>query len=288
MQGSANIRAEVRPRDLTGSPAFTLIELLFVVAIVTILSALMMSALNSARSRAEAMSCLNNNRQLGLAWILYAHDNDDRLIYNVQSASARIAVDETSKANWVKGVLDWELTPDNTNTLLVSNSGLATHASRDSSLFYCPSDRALSEVQEQAGWRRRARSYSMNGMVGDAGPATEKGFNVNNPQHLQFFKLSTITEPTEIFVFVEEHPDSINDGYFLNRANSSEWSDLPASRHEAGATLAFADGHVMLRKWVNRETVKPSEPAAASLPIRLNPKNADDFKWMVERSSVKR
>ena len=98
----------------------------------------------------------------------------------------------------------------------------------------------------------------MNAMVGDAGEFTHGGTNVNNPSYHQFLKLSDFTATPDIFVFIEEHPDSINDGYFLNKAYEPEWTDLPASYHNGSANLSFADGHAELHHWIIPSTRRPS------------------------------
>src|SRR6185369_2052119 len=110
-------------------------------------------------------------------------------------------------------------------------------------IFKCPSDTALSSVQRSAGWTARVRSVSMNAMLGDAGEFMVDGINTNNPGYRQFERLGDVTEPSRIMAFVEEHPDSINDGYFLNRFHTGEWNDLPASYHLRGANFAYVDGH---------------------------------------------
>jgi hypothetical protein len=102
------------------------------------------------------------------------------------------------------------------------------------------------------------------------------------------FRLSQVPAPARMFVFVDEHPDSINDGYFLNRATYREWVDLPASHHDGAAAFAFADGHSRLQKWAESTTKAPSHPDSAKLP-RLIPKMQDrDFEWVTDHMSVDR
>lgn len=82
----------------------------------------------------------------------------------------------------------------------------------------------------------------MNAMVGNAGELSNGGYNENNPHYVQFFRLTDIPLPSEIFVFVEEHPDSINDGYFLNKFYTRHWIDLPASEHDGALPLRLPTG----------------------------------------------
>ena len=108
-------------------------------------------------------------------------------------------------------------------------------------------------LQRRAGWSERSRSISMNAMVGDAGEFMRSGANVNNPLYRQYLRLSQFYSTPRIFIFIEEHPDSINDGYFLNKGydeeGAAEWYDLPASYHDGAANLSFADGHTGSTAW---------------------------------------
>ena len=159
--------------------------------------------------------------------------------------------------------------------------------SRVANCYHCPSDHALSGLQRQAGWSARVRSYSMNALVGNAGEASSQGYNVNNPDYKQLFKMADIASPSEIFVFLDEHPDSIDDGYFVNRAYYPEWIDLPASYHNRAGTFSFADGHCTLHRWVVPGTYPAPQPDAAGLPIDLDGADHSDFNWVVQHMSVK-
>ena len=253
-------RAELRS-------AFTLIELLVVIAIIGILASLLLPALSRSKARAQSVTCINNNRHLILAWTMYSDENSGRLVYNLGGDPARKTFAPTQSANWVNNVLDWELTPDNTNADFVSRSVLAPFASFSLNIFHCPADRAVSDVQRGAGWDRRVRSVSMNAMVGDPGALLQWGVNVNNPKYQQFIKDSDFRDASTIFVFLDEHPDSINDGYFLNIPYSQQWTDLPASYHNGGGSFSFADGHTEVHRWRNDSTIRPPLPDAAGAAV---------------------
>src|SRR5215471_1116805 len=197
--------------------AFTLIELLVVIATIAILASLLLPALSRTRSKAQGAFCLSNTRQLGLGWQIYADEHNGRLAYNLGGDIKIRGVAPDTYLNWVNNVLDWELTPGNTNLATIKEASLAAYVSKVVPIYRCPSDNVLSNLQRKAGWSARIRSYSMNAMIGDVGDLSDAGVNRNNPDYTQFFSLSTIPNPSGIFVFLDEHPDSIDDGYFINK-----------------------------------------------------------------------
>jgi prepilin-type N-terminal cleavage/methylation domain-containing protein/prepilin-type processing-associated H-X9-DG protein len=270
----------------TSARGFTLIELLVVVAIIAILAALLLPVLSSASSRGKATSCLNNLRQLGIACVLYADDFSDTLPYNLGETEIRDTISKGRFLNWSSSVMSWELDPDNTNTVLLTEGGIGAYSSRNVGIYRCPSDRVVSDIQGKAGWSQRTRSISMNAMVGNAGDFSKSGENVNNPSYKQFFRLTQIPKPADIFVFIEEHPDSINDGYFLNKAYSKQWMDLPASFHNGLANLSYADGHSEGHRWLHSSTRPPGRPDSAMLPFRIPEGELSDYNWLMNRTSI--
>jgi len=285
MNPAYSVRQYGRPHGGGLAGAFTLVELLVVVAMIAVLAAMLLPAISKAKVRTQGVACLNNNRQLATAWLLYADDHNDRLAYNLGGPN-RTSVAMRTNLNWVNNILNWALHSDNTNTATITEASLAPYANRVASIYRCPSDHALSAIQRQAGWSGRVRSYSMNAMVGDAGELSVTGVNVNNPEYVQFFRLASIPRPANIFVFLDEHPDSINDGYFLNKAEYHEWVDLPASYHNGAATFSFADGHSQLRHWEHARTKKPPHPDAAHLPLYVPSTESADFNWVVSHMSI--
>lgn len=264
---------------------FTLIELLVVVAILAILASLLLPTLARAKSHGQQTFCLNNLRQIALATMLYADDFDDSLPYNLGASEIKQRLAEGLNYNWAGSVLNWELDPDNTNSTLNTHAALGTYLSHNARVFRCPPDKALSEIQRGAGWSERSRSYSMNAMAGDAGEFLAGNGNVNNPHYHQFRKNREFISASDIFIFIEEHPDSINDGYFLNRAAKYEWNDLPASWHNGSANLTFGDGHAENHRWLNASTRKPSRPDGANLPFGIAASERHDFYWLMKRTS---
>ncbi len=278
-----------------GGVGFTLIELLVVIAIISILSAILLPALSKAQERARGVVCLNNTKQLELACQLYTDDHESFLPYNLVMSDNS----PRNNINWVNNVMTWSLSPDNTNPATITEASLGLYNGGGTAIYRCPSDHALSSIQSGAGWDHRIRSYSMNAMLGNAGPAIVGGANTNNPGYQQFLKTTQIPHPADIFVFLDEHPDSIGDGYFLNKdapaasgayaATDDEWHDLPATYHNRSTAFTFADGHATLHHWLKASTFRPPAAHAANLPIEIPATPADehaDFDWVLTHMSI--
>lgn len=276
------------PRAGFGGAAFTLIELLVVVAVVALLAGMLLPALSSAQARSQAAACMNNHRQLALALQVYTDDHSGKLPYNWGAAGIRRSVSLQSYLNWANNVMSWELDPGNTNRYQLVAGGLGPYLNGAAGPFKCPTDRVLSRIQREAGWTARLRSVSLNAMMGYAGRFLSGNVNTNNPAHTQFFRLDDVREPSRIFTFIDEHPDSINDGYFLNRIDRFEWVDLPGSYHHNGATITFADGHVERQRWIDGITKPPAQPDVAVLPVSLPAGQRADFEWLADRTSMRR
>ncbi|HEV2209011.1 MAG TPA: type II secretion system protein [Verrucomicrobiae bacterium] len=249
------------------SPAFSLIELLVVIGIIVVLAGMLLPALSQSKSKAQALTCGNNLKQLTVAWVLYSDDNADRLVNN-----HGVPETLTRRQNWVNNVEDWLASDDNTNLALLTDAKLGPYTSRATGIFKCPADR------EPAPNGPRIRSMSMNAMIGDPGELT----NRFNPRYIQFFKRSQITSPATLFVFLDEHADTINDGFFVNRLDEDAWGNLPASYHNRGANFSFADGHMEYHQWAVPSTVRPVLHTRISV---FPAAPATDFEWLKARTS---
>ena len=258
------------PRCRAGRvPAFTLIELLVVIAIIAIMAGLLLPALSKAKAKGQSIACLNHQAQLSLGWTMYADDHQDRLTPNHGIEQTRI-----DRQNWVNNVLDWTASEENTNLVYLTDAKLGPFVGRSAGVFKCPADRSKAECGP------RNRSVAINSLMGDPGVLT----NQFNPQLVQFFRLSEIRTPATLFVFIEEHPDTLNDGFFMNRWNDPRWGNLPASYHNGAANLTFADGHAESHRWAVPDTVRP--PVQGGVGGTIDARPPTDYEWLKARVSV--
>lgn len=275
-------------RTRSGAGAFTLIELLVVVGIIALLAGMLLPVLSRVRARATGIICVNHLRQLNQALVLYANDNSDRLVVNLDTGRPYRIPGLNLNQNWVNNHLTWNLDPANTNEQFIHYSPLAPFLSRGGEVFTCPSDRVLSPEQREAGWTRRVRSMALNAMVGDSTGTRTNLYNPWNPGFRQYLRLGDISYPSSIFTFLDENADTIADGYFLNEPERHQWTHLPGSYHGGAGNLAFVDGHVETRRWSSSSTRRPARPNAGPLPFPVPTTDPEDFLWLVERMSERK
>jgi len=221
--------------------AFTLIELLVVIAIIAILAGMLLPALSKAKSKAEGIKCVSNQKQLTLCWIMYSNDFQDRLVPNWLA---------TTQA-WIGGVVH-EL-PGATNVLDIQNAKLFPYNSTVE-IYQCPAARDLPNSLKNnpaVRGRRLVRSLSMSGRMGggDAIDASRYGAAdttwVLGENYRLFKKSSDIIDPapSQALVFLDESKETIDDGYFAMKSTRVVWQNSPTVRHNQGSTFSFADGH---------------------------------------------
>jgi len=234
--------------------AFTLIELLVVIAIIAILAALLLPVLAKAKEEGRAANCKGNLRQLTLCWEMYADDNQGVLAPNnwIDYVGGDLGGFNQS-VSWCNGDAQTDTTTSNLQT------GLLFPYNRSTGIYHCPSDvSTIVDVNGNPLPQLRTRSYNMSQSVNGLGfyvdPILNDGYAVDVTQPC-FAKLSQVTNPppTRLFVFIDENEGTLQDDQFgypmVNSGSYGTWWDMPSNRHNQGANLSFADGHVEYWRW---------------------------------------
>lgn len=284
----------------SGSSGFTLIELLVVIAIIAILASMLLPVLAKAKLKALVITDMSNKKQLTLAWIMYTGDNYETLVPN---ADQSVTVNGTP--SWIPQNchMDWSLSPNNTNVTFMMTNQLGSYCAGQNKIYTSPGDNFLSLVQKAVGFGKianhRARSVSMDAAVGGDGlnhPSDNGKSGYKPPASLAgtlnpfFFatKMNQLRHPSESWVFINEDPDSIDDGILYVDPKSANGNgtliEIPSSYLGGACGLSFADGHAEVHKWVtsafNHTVSYKQYPGNPGITLTGNA----DLAWLAQRT----
>jgi prepilin-type N-terminal cleavage/methylation domain-containing protein/prepilin-type processing-associated H-X9-DG protein len=271
------------PPTLAGRRAFSLVELLVVVAIIAILASMLLTSLSRAKETARRIKCTNNLRQLAITWQLYADDHEDRLVPN----GAGSAADLEGRRLWVVGNTHQDV-PAFTNREYLLNPKYAAFADylKTAEIYKCPSDHLKVPIGGKE--HPTTRSYALNGYL--AWEEAQTQASLLSPNFYVFQKGSELSagSPSSILQFVDTAPGNICHSAFviyLDHGLDGLYYHLPSVQHGGGGTASFADGHVDFHEWRDPDTTKTARDKWIPNHFTIQVPRNQDLRWLKERAS---